>query len=129
MLNAAEGNSFAYLDYILFAIGIKCCKEKKKTHKIIRKAVGQKLNYVSRNLKQIETLLTGNNYKNRQGYFPTKINANQIYITRENRTWYKERKIQLNGKPRGRPTEQTKERVKELKQAVGERNCAEGKFG
>ena len=29
----------------------------------------------------------------------------------------------------GRPTAQTKERIKELKQAVGERNCVEGKFG
>ena len=33
------------------------------------------------------------------------------------------------GKPLGRPTTQTKERIKELRQAVSERNCVEGKFG
>ena len=69
------------------------------------------------------------NYKIRHGYFPAKINADQIYITRVNRNWCKENHIQLNGKPLGRPSKQTKERVKELKQAVSERNCVEGKFG
>ena len=69
------------------------------------------------------------NYKKRNGYYPEKINADQIYITRENRKWCKERNILLNGKPLGRPTEQTKERIKELRKAVGERNCVEGKFG
>jgi hypothetical protein len=69
------------------------------------------------------------NYKKRNGYYPAKINADQIYITRVNRNWCKTNNIQLNGKPLGRPTEQTKERIKELRQAVGERNCVEGKFG
>jgi len=69
------------------------------------------------------------NYKKRNGYYPAKINADQIYITRENRKWCKENNILLNGKPLGRPTEQTKERIKELRMAVGERNCVEGKFG
>ena len=69
------------------------------------------------------------NYKKRNGYYPAKINADQIYITRENRRWCKENNILLNGKPLGRPTEQTKERIKELRKAVGERNCVEGKFG
>jgi IS5 family transposase len=204
---------------------LNVAKKKKRTHKIIRKAVGQQLNYVSRNLKKVELLLTdynstdwiftkhelkylqviqevyrqqremhslkthstanrivsihqphvrpmvrgkaganvefgskigvcirnglthldnlswdsynetkdlktsANNYKKRNGHFPAKIIADQIYITRENRTWCKENNIQLNGKPLGRPTEQTKERIKELRQAVGERNCIEGKFG
>ena len=72
---------------------------------------------------------SANNYKKRNGYFPAKINADQIYITRENRAWCKEKNIQLNGKPLGRPTEQTKERIKELRQGVSERNCVEGKFG
>jgi hypothetical protein len=204
---------------------LNVAKKKKRTHKVIRKAVGQQLNYVSRNLKKIELLLTdyvstdwifnkhelkylqviqevyrqqrqmhstkthsiadrivsihqphvrpmvrgkaganvefgskigvcihnglthidhlnwdsynetedlktsANNYKRRNGYFPAKINADQIYITRVNRAWCKENNIQLNGKPLGRPTEQTKERIKELRQAVGERNCVEGKFG
>ncbi len=69
------------------------------------------------------------NYKKRNGYYPTKINADQIYITRVNRNWCKENNILLNGKPLGRPTEQTKERIKELRKGVGERNCVEGKFG
>jgi hypothetical protein len=204
---------------------LNVAKKKKRAHKIIRKAVGQQLNYVSRNLKKVELLLTdynstdwiftkhelkylqviqevyrqqremhslkthstadrivsihqphvrpmvrgkaganvefsskigvcihnglthldnlswdsynetedlktsANNYKKRNGHFPAKINADQIYITRENRTWCKENNIQLNGKPLGRPTEQTKERIKELRQAVVERKCVEGKFG
>jgi len=69
------------------------------------------------------------NYKKRNGYYPAKINADQIYITRVNRNWCKENHILLNGKPLGRPTELTKQRIKELKQSVGERNCVEGKFG
>ena len=69
------------------------------------------------------------NYNKRNGYYPAKINADQIYITRENRKWCKEKNILLNGKPLGRPTEQTKERIKELRKAVSERNCVEGKFG
>ena len=69
------------------------------------------------------------NYKKRNGYYPAKINADQIYITRVNRNWCKENNILLNGKPLGRPTEQTKERIKELRKGVGERNCVEGKFG
>jgi len=69
------------------------------------------------------------NYKRRNGFYPAKINADQIYITRENRRWCKENNILLNGKPLGRPTEQSKERIKELRQSVGERNSIEGKFG
>jgi IS5 family transposase len=204
---------------------LNVAKKKKRTYKIIRKAVGQQLNYVNRNLKKIEFLLTdynaidwiftkhelkflqvthevyrqqklmhsnqthsttnrivsihqphdrpivsgkavsdvefdskigvyihngltyldnlswdtynetenlktsANNYKKLNGYFPAKINADQIYITRDNRAWCKENNIQLNGKPLGRSTEQTKERIKELRQAVSERNCVKGKFG
>jgi hypothetical protein len=86
------------------------------------------LNWESYN--ETEDLKTSaENYKKRNGYYPAKINADQIYITRINRKWCKTNNIQLNGKPLGRPTEQTKERIKELRQAVGERNCVEGKFG
>jgi hypothetical protein len=73
--------------------------------------------------------ISSENYKKRNGYYPAKINADQIYITRANRKWCKENHIILNGKPLGRPTEQTKERIKELRKSVGERNCVEGKFG
>jgi transposase, IS5 family len=204
---------------------LNVAKKKKRSHKIIRKAIRQQLNYVNRDLKQIDLLLThynnldwiftkhelkylqvihevyrqqkqmhttkthstsnrivsihqphvrpmvrgkagsevefgskigvsihngltyldhlswdsynetddlktsAENYKKRNGYFPSKINADQIYITRQNRNWCKQNNIQLNGKPLGRPTEQTKERIKELRQAVSERNAIEGKFG
>lgn len=204
---------------------LNVAKKKRRTHKQIRKAVGKQLNYVNRNLKVIDTLLTdyrnlewifnkheykylmvvsevyrqqkemhttrthsinnrivsihqphvrpmvrgkagsdvefgskigicvhdgltfidniswdsynetsdlktsAENYKIRNGVYPEKINADQIYITRENRSWCKEKNILLNGKPLGRPTEQTKERIKELRRSVGERNCVEGKFG
>ena len=37
---------------------LNVAKKKKRTYKIIRKAVGQQLNYVNRNLKKIEFLLT-----------------------------------------------------------------------
>jgi hypothetical protein len=73
--------------------------------------------------------ISAENYKKRNGFYPSKINADQIYITRNNRSWCKERNIQLNGKPLGRPTEHTKEKLKELKKGVSERNCVEGKFG
>ncbi|MFM6306735.1 MAG: transposase, partial [Dolichospermum sp.] len=73
--------------------------------------------------------ISAENYKKRNGFYPSKINADQIYITRNNRNWCKERNIQLNGKPLGRPTEHTKEKLKELKKGVSERNCVEGKFG
>lgn len=69
------------------------------------------------------------NYKRRNGFYPAKINADQIYITRNNRKWCKENNIQLNGKPLGRPTNQTKAKLKELRKSVSERNCVEGKFG
>jgi hypothetical protein len=40
---------------------LNVAKKKKRTHKIIRKAVGKQLNYVSRNLKKVELLLTDYN--------------------------------------------------------------------
>ena len=89
------------------------------------------LDYLSwDNYNETEDLKTiATNYKKRNDYFPAKINAYQIYITRANRAWCKENNIQLNGKPLGRTTDQTKERIKELRQEVSERNCVEGKFG
>src|SRR5690606_12558790 len=77
----------------------------------------------------VDLEISADNYKKRNGYYPAKINADQIYMTRKNRNWCKERDIILNGKPLGRPTENTKEKLKELKKGVSERNCVEGKFG
>ena len=46
--------------YMQYFLGLPSFK-KKRTYKIIRKAVGQQLNYVNRNLKKIELLLTDYN--------------------------------------------------------------------
>jgi transposase, IS5 family len=69
------------------------------------------------------------NYKIRNGYYPEKINADQIYITRLNQSWCKTRDIKLNGKPLTKAKEMDKDQVKELRQSVRERNCVEGKIG
>lgn len=86
------------------------------------------LNWESYN-ETADLVLSAENFKKRNGFYPAKINADQIYITRDNRNWCKKNNIQLNGKPLGRPTAQTKEKLKELKISVSERNCVEGKFG
>ena len=69
------------------------------------------------------------NYFRRNNYYPAKINADQKYMTRENRIWCKERGIHLAGKPLGRRAKSEEELRKELRQSASERNCVEGKFG
>ena len=63
------------------------------------------------------------NYKRRMGYYPQQVLADKIYCTRENRSYLKEKGIELRAKPLGRP--------KALSNQVspGERNPIEGKFG
>ena len=64
-------------------------------------------------------------YKERFGFYPAYVHADQIYFTRENRRAMKERKIKLIAKPLGRPSAQAvKNHV-----SPGERNPVEGKFG
>jgi len=65
------------------------------------------------------------NYKIRLGYYPEEVLVDQIYCTRENRAFLKERGIRLKAKPLGRPSKQA------LSNQVrpGERNPIEGKFG
>lgn len=65
------------------------------------------------------------NYKKRFGFYPAKVLADQIYCTRENRKWLKDKNIQLAAKPLGRPS------AKAVAYHVrpGERNPIEGKFG
>ena len=55
-------------------------------------------------MKTEDLKTSSENYKIRNGYFPAKINTNQIYITRENQKWCKERNLDLMGKSLGRPT-------------------------
>ncbi len=64
-------------------------------------------------------------YKQRFGYYPAEVLADQIYCNRENRKRLKELQIKLMAKPLGRPSKQA------LSNHVspGERNPIEGKFG
>ncbi len=71
-----------------------------------------------------------NQYKRTYGYYPELLPADNIYLTRENRKFLKERGIRITGKALGRPTKnesyyQRSKRKKEHRQ----RNHIEGKFG
>lgn len=70
-------------------------------------------------------------YRERMGYYPAVVQADQIYRTRENRSFCKQHGIRLSGpalgrKPKNGPTSEEKQVVK---QDTGERNAIEGKFG
>ncbi len=75
-------------------------------------------------------------YKRRNGYYPAAVLADQIYGSRENRKYLKEKGVRFGGKRMGRPpkkTEENKERLRELKaqriRDSRERIPIEGKFG
>lgn len=70
-------------------------------------------------------------YRERMGYYPAVVQADQIYRTRENRHFCKQHGIRLSGpalgrKPKNGPTSEERQVVK---QDTGERNAIEGKFG
>jgi len=62
-------------------------------------------------------------YKERFGFYPREVLADQIYCTRANRNILKELGISLLGKPLGRPSAMS------IHVSPGERNPIEGKFG
>ena len=62
-------------------------------------------------------------YRQRFGYYPEKVLADQVYCTRENRRKLKELAIRLIAKPLGRP-KAVADHV-----SPGQRNPIEGKFG
>ncbi|HAM97208.1 MAG TPA: IS5 family transposase [Marinilabiliales bacterium] len=62
-------------------------------------------------------------YKERFGYYPAEVLADQIYCTRDNRGKLKELGIKLLAKPLGRPS------AVQVHVSPGERNPIEGKFG
>lgn len=64
-------------------------------------------------------------YQASYGYWPDKVAADNIYGTRENRRWCKEREIQLQVKPLGRPGGEAEIKKKDHIH----RNDLEGKFG
>jgi len=54
--------------------------------------------YESKDLKaQVEA------FKSHTGYYPESVHVDQIYRTRENRAWCKEKGIRISGPPLGRP--------------------------
>ncbi len=64
------------------------------------------------------------------GYYPATIHVDQIYRTRENRRYCKEKGIKMSGKPLGRPKKNiTKEEKLEARENEKIRNRVEGKFG
>lgn len=69
-------------------------------------------------------------FKQRTGYYPDSVHVDQIYRTRKNRTYCKEKGIRISGNPLGRPAKnisiETKRQAQEDERT---RNCIEGKFG
>jgi len=76
--------------------------------------------------KQVE------DYRTLHRHYPELVQADQIYATKENRKWLKERGIRITAPPLGRPKAKEKEtpyfRRKKQKEKA-ERNHIEGKFG
>lgn len=73
---------------------------------------------------QIET------YHRRFGFYPESVHVDQIYRTRANRAFCKQRGIRISGPPLGRPSQNVSKEDK--KQAAADeaiRNHVEGKFG
>jgi IS5 family transposase len=79
----------------------------------------------SKDLKeQVET------YRQRYGYYPEVLLADNAYLSRENRRWLKEREIRVGGRALGRPsTKETYYERSKKKKENRERNHIEGKFG
>jgi hypothetical protein len=71
-------------------------------------------------------------FRGRFGHYPASIHADQIYRTRDNRRWCKERGIRLSGPPLGRPAQDEAIQA-HLKQQAREDEAIrveiEGKFG
>jgi len=75
-------------------------------------------------VEQIET------YRRRFGFYPESVHADQIYRTRANRAYCRQRNIRLSGPPLGRRPQNVS--ADEKKQTIADeaiRNSVEGKFG
>ncbi len=70
-------------------------------------------------------------YKEFYGHYPEIVLADQIYQTRENRKWLKEKGIRISGKPLGRPKKKKLNAYQKRKQKKerNQRNRVEAKFG
>jgi len=71
-------------------------------------------------------------YRELHGHYPALVLIDQIYATRENRRWLKERGIRITAPPLGRKPAKTKQSYYQKRKArkeAAERNHIEGKFG
>ena len=69
-------------------------------------------------------------FRQRFGHYPASVHADQIYRTRANRAYCRERGIRLSGKPLGRPKQAEQTAIREQARAdAAIRNQVEGKFG
>ncbi len=69
-------------------------------------------------------------FKQRFGHYPASVHADQIYRTRANHQYCRERGIRLSGKPLGRPKQSEQAQLQKQAQAdAAIRNQVEGKFG
>jgi transposase, IS5 family len=69
-------------------------------------------------------------FKVATGYYPESVHVDQIYRTKDNRKWCKERGIRISGLPLGRPPKNISKSTKKQTQLdERDRNCIEGKFG
>ncbi len=88
-------------------------KQKKPSKRKIRKAIGQQLRYIRRNLGHLDKMLeSGSSLTDLSAY---QHHADTIYRTRVNRAYCKERGIRLSGKPLGRAPKQTEQNREQLK--------------
>jgi transposase, IS5 family len=69
-------------------------------------------------------------FKTRFGHYPESVHADQIYRTRDNRAFCRERGIRLSGPPLGRPARNDPSQTrKQVLDDAKVRNHIEGKFG
>lgn len=69
-------------------------------------------------------------FQQRFGHYPASVHVDQIYRTRANRQYCRERGIRLSGKPLGRPKQSKQGQLRKQAQAdAAIRNQVEGKFG
>lgn len=69
-------------------------------------------------------------FKTRFGHYPESVHADQIYRTRANREYCRQRGIRLSGKPLGRPAVEAQAELRKQAQADARiRNHIEGKLG
>ncbi len=69
-------------------------------------------------------------FKRRFGHYPESVHVDQIYRTRANRAWCRERGIRISGPPLGRPPlDGNAEAKKQALKDARVRNAIEGKFG